>query len=73
MNVIKKGIVIKFAANLGRESNEFLTGKNLNRNSRPLVGNTKVVGTPQMVFTNPIMTKTLKTHVLIKNIFDILW
>ncbi len=31
-----------------------------------LVAKIGVVGTPQMVFTNPIMNKTLGTHVLIQ-------
>jgi hypothetical protein len=66
MNVVKRGIVIGSATNLGRELCEFSTRKYLNRNSRPVVANTKVGETPQMVFTNPIMIKALGTHVLIK-------
>jgi hypothetical protein len=58
MNVVKTGLVIEFVTNLGGGSDGFLT-RNLNRNSRLLTSNTTVVGTPQMVFTNPIMT----THV----------
>jgi hypothetical protein len=59
MNVVKRGLVIEFVTNLGGGSNGFLTRRNLNGNSKLLASNTKVVGTPQMVFTNPIMT----THV----------
>jgi hypothetical protein len=52
--------------NLGHGSCEFLARRNLNRNLKLLVAKIGVVGTPQMVFTNPIMNKTLGTHVLIK-------
>jgi hypothetical protein len=59
MNVVKRGLVIEFVTNLEGGSDGFLTRRNLNRSSRLLASNTRVVGTPQMVFTNPIMT----THV----------
>jgi hypothetical protein len=59
MNVVKRGLVIEFVTNLGGGLDGFLTRRNLNRNSRLLTPNTRVVGTPQTVFTNPIMT----THV----------
>jgi hypothetical protein len=73
MNVVKRGIVIGPPIILGHELSEFLTRRNLNRNLTPLVTNIGVVVTPQMVFTNPIMTKTLGTHVFITKIFNILW
>jgi hypothetical protein len=66
MNVVRREVVIGFATNLSHESCEFLARRNLNRNSRLIIAKIRVVGTPQMVFTNPIMTKTLGTHVLIK-------
>jgi hypothetical protein len=66
MNVVKRGIVIGSPTNLGHELGEFSTKRNLSRNSKPLVANTRVVATPQMVFTNLIMIKILGTHVLIK-------
>jgi hypothetical protein len=66
MNVVRKRIVIGSIANLGRESDEFSAKKILNRNSGPLVANTRVVGRTQMVFTNPIKTKILGTHVFTK-------
>jgi hypothetical protein len=56
MNVVKKGLVIEFVTNLGRGLGGVSTRKNLNRSSRLPASNTKVVGTPHMVFTNPIMT-----------------
>jgi len=58
-NVTKRGIVIGLAINLNYGSNGLSMRRNLNRNSRLPMVNTRVVGTPQMVFTNPIMT----THV----------
>jgi len=54
-NVAKRGVVIGFAINLGRGLGKFLVGKNLNRSFGLLATNTEVVGTPQMVFINPIM------------------
>jgi hypothetical protein len=63
---VKRGVVIEFATNLGHGSCKFLARRNLNRNLGLLVAKIGVGGTPQMVFTNPIMTKTLGTHVLIK-------
>jgi hypothetical protein len=58
MNVVRR-VVIGFAINLGHGSSGFSVGRNLNRSSGLAVANTRVVATPQMVFTNPIMT----THV----------
>jgi hypothetical protein len=56
MNVTKRGIIIGYAINLNYGSNGFSMKRNLNRSSRLPMANTRVVGTPQMVFTNPIMT-----------------
>jgi hypothetical protein len=58
-DVVKMGVVIRFATNLGHGSNGFSTGRNLNRSLRLPTISIGVVGTPQMVFTNQIMT----THV----------
>ncbi len=66
MNVVRGGVVIGFATNLGHGSCKFLARRNLNSNLRLLVAKIGVVGRSQMVFTNPIMTKTLGTHVFIK-------
>jgi hypothetical protein len=66
MNVVKRGIIIGSPTNLGHELGKFSSKRNLNKNLGPLVANTGVVATPQMVFTNPIMTKTLGTHVFKK-------
>jgi hypothetical protein len=55
MNVGKKGIITEFAVNLSCESDKFSKGTSLNRSSGLPMTNTRVVGTPQMVFTNPIM------------------
>jgi hypothetical protein len=46
MNVGKRGVIIGFVINLGHGSNRFLVGRNLNRNSRLIVANTKVIATP---------------------------
>jgi hypothetical protein len=54
-NVTKRGIVIESTINLSCGSNGFST-RNLNRILGLPTANTGVVGTPQMVFTNPIMT-----------------
>jgi hypothetical protein len=55
-NVSKKGVIIRFVINLDRGSNRFSASMNLNRSSGLLTTNIGVVGTPQLVFTNPIMT-----------------
>jgi hypothetical protein len=49
-NVVKKGLVIKFVVNVSCGSSRFLARGNLNRSSKLSPINTKVVGTPQMVF-----------------------
>jgi hypothetical protein len=56
MNVIKGGIVIGSITNLGCGLGGVSVGRNLSRSSRLLATNTRVVGTPHIVFTNPIMT-----------------
>jgi len=58
-NFVRIGVLIGFAINLGCGSRGVSTGRNLSRSLRILVATTRVVGTPHMVFTNPIMT----THV----------
>jgi hypothetical protein len=58
-NVARKGVVIEYAINLGCGSNGFSIVRSLNKSSKLPTANTRVVGTPQMVFTNPIMI----THV----------
>ncbi len=50
MNVVKKGLVIKFVVNVSCGSSRFFARGNLNRSSKSSLVNTKVVGTPQMVF-----------------------
>jgi hypothetical protein len=70
MNVVKGGVVIGFATNLSHGSCDFLAIRNLNRNSGLLIVKIRVVGTPQMVFTNPIMTKTLRIDVFIKKVIQ---
>jgi hypothetical protein len=55
MNGVKKGVVIGFVTNLGHGSGGFSVGRNLNRNSGLPTMNTRVIGTPHMVFTNPIL------------------
>jgi hypothetical protein len=49
-NVVKKGLVIKFAVNVSCGSHRFLAKGNLNRSLKLSPINSKVVGTPQMVF-----------------------
>ncbi len=52
-NVIRRGVIIGFANNLGHGLNGFLVGRNLNKSSKLPMANIGVVGTPQMVFINP--------------------
>ncbi len=56
MDVVRRGVVIGFVVNVSRGSSEFLVGVNLNRSSKLPIVKIEVVGTQQMVFTNPIMT-----------------
>jgi hypothetical protein len=58
-NVVRGGILIGFATNLGSGSGGVLARKNLNQSPRLPILTIGVVGTPQMVFTNSIMI----THV----------
>jgi hypothetical protein len=55
-NVVKKGVVFGSIINLGHGSSGILVGRNLNRSLGLPIVNIGVVGTPPMVFTNPIMT-----------------
>jgi hypothetical protein len=52
-NIAKRGVVIGSIVNLDHGLGRFLANRSLSR-SLP-IANIKVVGTPQMVFTNPIM------------------
>jgi hypothetical protein len=58
-NVIRGGVLIRFATNLGRGLGEVSIGRNLSRSSGLPIATIGVIRTLQMVFTNPIMT----THV----------
>jgi len=55
MDVVKNGMVIGSVLNVSHGLSGFLAKRNLSRSSRLPTINTRVVGTPQMVFTNPIM------------------
>jgi hypothetical protein len=55
-DVVRKGMVIRYAINVSHGSSEFSTGGNLNKSSKLPIVSIGVFGTPQMVFTNPIMT-----------------
>jgi len=59
IDVVKRGVLIRFVANLGSGLNGILVKKNLNQSLALPIVITGVVGTPQMVFTNLIMS----THV----------
>jgi hypothetical protein len=55
IDVVKRGVLIGFAAKLGSGSSGVLAGRNLSQSSAlpiPIIG---VVGIPQMVFINLIM------------------
>jgi hypothetical protein len=56
INVVRKGVVIGSVAKLGSGSCGVLVGRNLSRSSTLLATTIRVVGIPQMVFTNPITT-----------------
>jgi hypothetical protein len=60
-NFVKGGILIGFATNLGCESGRVSKGRNLNRSSRLPTTITRVVGTPQMVSINSMMTTHVNT------------
>jgi hypothetical protein len=53
-NFVRGGVLIGSIVNLGHGSRRVSTRRNLNR-SLGLLTTIRVVGTPQMVFTNPIM------------------
>ncbi len=55
IHVVTRGILIGSTAKLGSESSGISTRRNLNRNTILLTITIGVVGTLQMVFTNPIM------------------
>jgi hypothetical protein len=56
MNVAKRRVVIRYVINLGLGLDEFSTGRSLSKSLGLPTTNTRVVGTPQVVFFNPIMT-----------------
>jgi hypothetical protein len=53
--VVTRGVVIGSTTKLGNELSGISTKKILNRNTTLPIVTMGVVGTPQMVFTNPIM------------------
>jgi hypothetical protein len=55
MDVVRKGVVIGYVVNVNCGSRGFLARRNLNRSSRLPIASIGIVGTPHMVFTNPIM------------------
>jgi len=59
INVVRKGVLIRSVSKLGSGSCGVLATRNLNQSLALPIVTTRVVGTPQMVFTNPIIT----THV----------
>jgi hypothetical protein len=59
IDVVKRDILIGFATNLGNGLSGVLVVRNLSQSLVLLAITTRVVGTPQMVFINPITT----THV----------
>jgi len=56
MNFVKSGVLIGFKPNLSCGSEGALMGRNLSKILGILIATIGVVGTPQMVFINPIMT-----------------
>jgi hypothetical protein len=56
MNVVRRGVVIGSTTNVSHGLNGLSTKGNLSKSSRLPTISIGVVGTPQMVFTNPIMT-----------------
>ncbi len=58
-HVAMRGIVIRSVVNLSHGLGGFSMRRNLNKSLGLPAVNIRVVGTPQMVYTNPIMT----THV----------
>jgi hypothetical protein len=56
MDVIRRGVLIGSIAKLDSGSSGVLTGRKLSGSTTLPATTTRVVGTFQMVFTNPIMT-----------------
>ncbi len=56
INVVRGGILIEFATKLGNGSNGVSTRRNLSQSLALPTAIIKVVGIPQMVFTNSITT-----------------
>jgi hypothetical protein len=56
MNVVRGGVLIRFATNLSLGLGGVLTQRNLSRSLGLLIAITRVIRTPRMVFTNLIMT-----------------
>jgi hypothetical protein len=56
VDAVKRGVIIGFATNVGHESCRFSTVRNLNRSLGLPIVNIRIVGTPQIMFTNLIMT-----------------
>ncbi len=54
MDFVKKGVLLGFVTKLSSGLGGVSAGRNLNRSLALLVVIVKVVGRPQMVFTNPI-------------------
>jgi hypothetical protein len=63
MNVVRRGILIAFVAKLGSGWNGILIGRKLNGNTTLPTTTTRVVGTPQMVFSLTI-SQILFTHAI---------
>jgi len=59
IDVVKRGVLIGFTAKLGSGLGGVSIIRNLNQSLALLIAIIGVIGIPQMVFTNPIMT----THV----------
>jgi hypothetical protein len=55
IDVVIRGILITSTTKLGNESSGVLKGRNFNQNSTLSIATIRVVGIPQMVFTNAIM------------------
>jgi len=56
IDVIRRGVLIGFAAKLGRKLGEIFAIRNWSRNLTLPTAITRIVGIHQMVFTNLIMT-----------------
>jgi hypothetical protein len=56
IKLIRKGIIIRFATKLGSELGGISARRNLSRSLMLPIPITRVVGIPEMVFTNQIMT-----------------